>query len=97
MLLLVNSHQQAYGSPIVPKKSPIISPDSRFESGFYTRRFGPHEIRYLSGFENGDSSRFRGIRRKNHPKRFQIENDSEKRGYHSGDFRHESASFPMTE
>ena len=59
-------------------KSPIISPESCFESRFYTRRFGPNESTYTSRFENRDPGRFRGIRKKNRPKRFHIENDSEK-------------------
>ena len=45
---------------------------------FYTRRFGPHESTYIRRFENRDLSRLYGIRRKNRPKRFQIENDSQK-------------------
>ena len=64
-----------------PKPS-IISPEPRFEAGFYTRRFGPHESIYISRFENRDPGRFQGIKRKNRLKRFQIENDSQKGGYH---------------
>ena len=41
-----------------------------------------HECRQFPGVKNRDPSRFRRIRRKNRPKRFQIENDSQ-RGYHS--------------
>src|SRR5881397_796967 len=69
-------------------KSPIISPESCFESRFYTRRFGPNESTYTSRFENRDPGRFRGIRRKNRPKRFQIENESQKGGTIPGRSRH---------
>ena len=64
-------------------KSFTISPESCFESPLYTRRFGPNESAYISRFENRDLGRFHGIRRQNRLKRFQIENDSQKRGYHS--------------
>src|SRR5881296_649159 len=69
-------------------KSPIISPESRFEAGFYRRRLIPYESTYIRRFENRGLSRFRGIRKKNRPKRFQIENDSQKGGTIPGRSRH---------
>ncbi len=61
-------------------KSPVISPESRFETGFYNRRLIPNESTYNRRFENHDPDRLCGIRRKNRPKQFQIENDPQKGG-----------------
>src|SRR5881628_3570948 len=69
-------------------KSSIISPESRFETGFYTRRLVPYESTYISRFEKRDPSRFRGIRWKNRLKRFQVENGSQKGGTIPGRSRH---------
>src|SRR6266568_2995252 len=55
-----------------------ISPESCFESPFYTRRFGPHESTYIRRFENRDPSRLQTTNAKNRPKQFQIEMDSQK-------------------
>src|SRR6266568_4367025 len=73
-------------------KSPRISLESRFESSFYTRRLGPHESRYFRRFENRDLGRLHGIRRKNRPKRFRIENDSRKGGTIPGRSCHRPAT-----
>src|SRR5881296_3681686 len=77
-------------------KSPIISPESCFESPFYTRRFGPNKSIYIRRFENRDPGRLHGIRRKNRPKQFQIENDSEKGGTIPGRSRHRPVSPSFT-
>src|SRR6266700_3094539 len=50
---------------------------------FSTRRFGPNESPRFPDVKNRDPGRFHGIRRQNRLKRFQIENDSKKRGYQS--------------
>ncbi len=55
---------------------------------FYTRRFGPNESRYIRRFENRDPGRLHGIRRKNRPEWFQIENGSQKGGTIPGRSRH---------
>ena len=78
--------------PVSPSKlrgkSPRISPESVFNSGFYMRRFGPNESRYIRRFENRDLGRLYGIRRENRLKRFHIGNDSEKGGTIPGRPRH---------
>ena len=59
-------------------KSPIISPESLFESGFYKRRFGPNECARFPDVKIVHLGRLCIIRRQNRLKWFQIENDSEK-------------------
>src|SRR5881397_3368197 len=61
---------------------PESAPNHVLRAHFYTRRFGPNEFPRFPDVKNRDPSRFHGIRRKNRLKRFQIENDSRKRGYY---------------
>ncbi len=69
-------------------KSPIISPESCFEPGFYNRRLMPYESTYIRRFKNRDSSRLYGITGKIRLKRFHIENDPQKGGTIPGRSRH---------
>jgi len=69
-------------------KSPRISPESLLDPDFYKRRLIPYESTYIRRFENCDPGRFYGIRGKNRPKQFQIENDSQKGGTIIGRSRH---------
>ena len=55
---------------------------------FYTCRLIPNESRYIRRFENRDPGRLHGIRRKNRPEWFQIENGSQKGGTIPGRSRH---------
>jgi hypothetical protein len=65
--------------PIFLIKSPIISPDSGFESRLHSPTYRPRtKVAKSLGTKNRDLDRLCKISRKNPLKRFQIENDSQR-------------------
>jgi hypothetical protein len=51
-------------SPNSHIKSSIISPESRFETGFYNRRFGPHKSARFPDSKNVIQADYKGLKEK---------------------------------